>query len=600
MSQNGKRKRRARHLSPAKKLLLVTVLLIVFALCGTTFLNLSAMDEEDAPATDASGWTSPIHAYVMAEGGSLTAPFYNDGFAVVGEYGRGTGITLESWEPFVTESGDEFYHAYLDGRLGYIPCANVTDNQLELLQETQIYVRSAVNLLLNPGEPTLGPLVTRGSLLRLMGYDYFRDDGTVNMYQVKVGDDFGWIKSDYVAFSYDDAMKNWSNEYGSYSNHVYRGNEYGAGNAAELDYWPHEKGDFADEGNAMPESVYALYASADDVNPQDVQALIDLAQGTPINAIVFTIMDSGGLAYPASSLERYGLLADGIYPCYQSRDEFAKAVQMAQDAGFYTVARISAFDDVPLAKTHPEWAITDFNGTLIPVSDSYWPSPYSREVWELKVGLAVEVADEFGFNEIQFDFVRFPHFIPDNADLKNRSGESMAQALQRFLTYACDVLHDHGVYVASNMFCETANEYVAPCGQYWAAESTVVDVICGQPFPEDFGSSYYRKPYSTIYEWALHVSDRQSECSTPAVVRTWVQTKDMRGYKYDHVAIQKEIVALYDADLTGGYMLWHQRGTLYAVEDVVGAIEYDYTALYNEAIAAERKLSKYMGIDTVE
>ena len=38
---------------------------------------------------------------------------------------------------------------------------------------------------------------------------------------------------------------------------------------------------------------------------------------------------------------------------------------------------------------------------------AYWPSPYDRDVWYFNVELAKEAVKEFGFNEINFDYVRF-------------------------------------------------------------------------------------------------------------------------------------------------------------------------------------------------
>ena len=606
MSQTVKRKRKPHHLTPGKKLLLVLVLLLVFSVCSTVFLNLSRLDEEEQVPTDGSGWENSVTAYVLAEEGSTTVPFYNEGFAVVKQCARGTEVELESWEPFVSESEVEYYHVYLDGQFGYIQCRNVTDNKVEILQENRIYVRSTVNLLAEPGSVEIGNLVEKGTLLRLMGYDYFRDDGTVNMYQVKLGDELGWIKSDYVAFSYDDAMSNWTNDHGSYSQHEIRGDDYGGGDAADLDYFPHEKGDFADEGNAMPENCYSLYIAATRSDMDYVTRNLEMAEGTTVNTFVFTIFDDGEIAYPSELLESYGL--GGKYECENSMEQFAEVVKMVQDAGYYTVARICTFQDRILAQTFPEWAITNANGTLMELNSSYWPSAYCRDVWKLKVGLAVEAVETFGFDEIQFDYVRFPDFISEGADLKNNLNESKAQAVQRFLTYACDVLHAHGAYVGADVFGEVANDYVAPYGQYWPAISTVVDVISGMPYPDHFSSyfnyatgrmyRYYEHPYQTLYEWGLHVAQRQSECSTPAVVRTWLQTWDQGSYKYDTLAIQKEIVALYDAGIPQGYMPWYSLGSLHVKEALDGVIAVDYYDLYKKAQAEGKDLSEYMGIET--
>ena len=75
---------------------------------------------------------------------------------------------------------------------------------------------------------------------------------------------------------------------------------------------------------------------------------------------------------------------------------------------------------------------------------SYWPSAFCRYVWEYKVELAKEAVALFGFNEIQFDYVRFPdrHSMitrkTGNIDYRNEYDETKAQAIQRFLMYACD------------------------------------------------------------------------------------------------------------------------------------------------------------------
>ena len=603
MSQSKKRKRKPRHLSPGQKLLLVIALLALFSISSTVFLNLARMNREEQPPADGSGWSDSVMAYVIASDGMTTAPFYNEGFAVVDQCARGTDVELESWEPFTTESNEEYYHVYLNGQFGYLRCENVTDDRIEILQETRVYVRSTVNLLQNPGEAAIGSLVEKGTLMRLIGYDYFRKDGTVNMYQVKLGDELGWIKSDYVAFSFDEAMSNWTNDNNSYTRHVDRGDNYGGGNAADLDYFPHEKGDFADEGNAMPDPCYSLYLAATRCGYNYTQRNLEMAQGTTVNTFVYTIFDDGEAAYPSPLLEEYGM--GDSYECTNTLEEFADVIKQVKDAGYYVVGRICTFEDTPLAKAHPEWAITNADGTLLELNGAYWPSAYSRDVWQLKVGLALEAVEMFGFDEIQFDYVRFPDFISEGADLKNELNESKAQAIQRFLTYACDVLHDHDVYVGADVFGEVANDYVAPYGQYWPAISTVVDVISGMPYPDHFASyytassgwyRYYEHPYRTIYEWGLHVAERQKECSTPAVVRTWLQTWDTGSCRYDTTAIQKQIVALYDAGIPQGYMPWYSWGSLHVEAELSGVITVDYAAEYEKAQAADMDLSDYLGI----
>ena len=476
----------------------------------------------------------------------------------------------------------------------------------------QLYsIIPTMNLLTEPDGIAMGMLAQKGELLRIVGYDYFTDSGKVNMYEVKLGTDIGWIHSDYVVPTYAEALENWNNDTDIYSMHVARGDSYGGGDAADLDYWPHEPGDFSDEGNVMPESCYSLYVPATSATPDKIGAFLELAEGTAVNTFVITISDEGELAYESDVVKSYGVLDS--YFVANTKEEFAQVIQMVKDAGYYIVARITTFKDTGLVFKHPEWSLTDLNGAPLEINYSYWPSVYSREVWQYKVALALEVVDEFGVNEIQFDYIRFPDFIINYendgvVDLKNTYNESKAQAVQRFLMYATDLIHSHGAYVSADVFGETSNTYVAPYGQYWDAISTVVDVISGMPYPDHYSSYYkngsyyrpYKHPYGTLNDWALRVRARQSECSSPAIVRTWLQTWSDADYSYNDVAIMRQIAGLYDADITGGYMLWHGYGSVAVADNIGTSINYDYYDIYQQAQAEGIPLSQKMGIDTSE
>lgn len=618
MSQPQTKKKiflRRRRLKVWQRLALVLLLVVILSCSSTLFTDFHLPQAERAaevtPPPDGSGWTDSVYAYVVSEEGEFTAPFYNEALAVSFQCGRGTYLEVESWTPFVSESGIEFYHVYLDGQYGYILCDNLSDDKSDVVQETQLYVRTAVNLLKEPGSLSMGSLVRKGDFLRVVGYDYLREDGRVNMYEVMLGEEIGWIHANYVVNTYVESLENWTNEEKVYEDHVYRGDQYGGGDAADLDYWPHEKGDFSAVGNVMPASCNALYLAPSDCTPDKVTAYLELAEGTAVNTFVITIFDDGEVAYPSAVMESYDLMNE--YGCQNTLDGFREAVEMIQAEGYYLVGRITCFKDGVLARAYPEWAITDRAGNPMQINYSYWPSVFCREVWELKVGLAVEVVESFGFNEIQFDYIRFPDYIINyeedgSADLKNYNDESKAQAVQRFLIYAKDILHDHNAYISADVFGETSNTYVAPYGQYWPAISTVVDVISGMPYPDHYSSYWtsgeyyrpYKHPYKTLHDWAERVNQRQGECSSPAIVRTWIQTWDDADYEYDELAMMRQIVGLYDWDITGGFMPWYGPGTIQIADKMRGVIEVDYYKLYREAEDEGVLLSEYMNIDTSE
>lgn len=606
--QTPRRRFRLPRLKVWQRLFLAVGMLVVLAMLATPYVDFRDprwQAEEHDPA-DGSGFRNPVTGYVVADEGEVAAQLYTEGLSPLSLCGRGTALEMESWEPYVAENGTEYYYVYHNGSYAYILCKNVATEQARVLLESQVYVRTTTNLFRSDTGTRLGSLVEKGTVLRVLDYDYVKTDGSVNMYQVRYGDETGWISSQYVALNFVDAMVNWSDEDGSYANHVSRGDRWGAGDAADLDYFPREKGDFSDLGNVMPDSCYSIYIPAFYDNIVNIDSYLELAEGTQINTFVFTIQDNYTLAFPSQTYEDLGILDS--YGVQTPADVYAAAIQKVQDAGYYTVARMTVFQDEVLASAFPAISFAKLDGSLLYVGSEPWVSPYSRDAWKIKMDFAVEAVERFGFNEIQLDYVQFPYGIADytTADLRNQYNESMAQAIQRFLMYATDVLHAHNTYVGAVVYGETAESYVNSYGHYWPAISTVVDVMSATPYPESYGNyytngSYYRSyqhPYSILSSFAYKVTWRQRECGSPAVVRTWIQTWDQTYYNYDNAAIQRQILGLYDNDITGGYMPWNYTGDIATYEKMLGVFNTDYYSLWEEAEALDQDLSDYMQVST--
>ena len=206
--------------------------------------------------------------------------------------------------------------------------------------------------------------------------------------------------------------------------------------------------------------------------------------------------------------------------------------------------------------------------------------------------MAKEAVTDIGFNEIQFDYVRFPDrtiTIEKNGwmDFRNTYHEEKAQAVQRFLMYATDELHKLNVYVSADVFGESAHTYVTAYGQYFPAISNVVDVISAMPYPDHFGTYEYgfkvpvwTVPYDIMNYWGKnYVMKRQSEIPTPAITRTWIQAYDSikkPKVTYGSNEVMKEIQGLYDAGLTGGYMTWNSGSNLNKYKEQKAAYQKEY------------------------
>ena len=357
------------------------------------------------------------------------------------------------------------------------------------------------------------------------------------------------------------------------------GNWLGGGTATELDYYPYEKPKFKD--NVMPDEVRAIYINSGMV--KSIDAYIEFAKNSNINAFVIDIKDNTSPAYNSPVLKEYS--PTNYDHALNDYEEYKGYIKKAKDAGIYVIGRITTFKDSYFVNDHPDVAIKDSSGNSFNHNGSFWPTVYNRFVWEFNVELAKEAIKDVGFNEIQFDYVRFPDrttTLENNGviNLNNVYGESKASALQAFLMYACDEIHNVGGYVSVDVFGESASSYVTAYGQFWPAISNIVDVISGMPYPDHFNPHEYgisevvwTVPYKLLNAWSKSVVEKQSVIETPAVVRTWIQVYNATKEPYvvyDANKVSDEINALYDNGLRGGYMTWNGVSSIdkyYAVAD---------------------------------
>ena len=444
---------------------------------------------------------------------------------------------------------------------GYLKEENLTDDPAKVVTCGMVYVRTSVNLTDESGAKP-GALVEKGEGLPVIGYDGLQKDGSVARYRVQLPQEEGYIRAAYVTMDEKSALAQYDER--TYQLHTSRGNKWGGGDAAGLDYFPREKGDFGESGNKMPEEVRALYLNCGVLDAVD--DYLSVAKDSGINAFVVDIVDGGAIGYPSPVMEQYCPTA--FENAQNTLEEYRTAIEKIRNAGYYVIGRITTFNDPCLAKDHPKCVIADRSGEPMKISSMYWPSAYSRYVWQYKVDLALEAVQTMGFHEIQFDYVRFPdgtwRYDEDAIDYRNTYDESKAQAVQRFLMYACDRLHDAGVYVSADVFGECAEDYVTAYGQYWPAISTVVDAISGMPYPDHYGASGnylpWEHPYDTLYGFGSMAGERQKETASPAAVRTWIQAYNAIREPYNTYGpeqVAQEIRALRDTGHTGGFMTWN-------------------------------------------
>ena len=444
----------------------------------------------------------------------------------------------------------------------------------DAVQVDTVYALRGMSLVDETGAVP-GCAVEKGMALTVTGFDGLDGDGAVLRWRVSCGRGEGYIAAANVRMTEEEALAQYDETL--YRLHASRGDSWGGGDAAGLDYYPVEKGSIA--GNNMPDEVRALYLNGSAVQYAD--SYLRVAEGSGVNAFVVDIVDGTAVSYASPVMQRYSPSAYAA--AMDTMEGFRANVQKLKDAGYYLIGRITVFNDAHLAADHPEQVICDLNGTPLQISHMYWPSAYDRTVWQYKVDLALEAA-ALGFNEIQFDYIRFPdgaynYEKAGTIDYRNTYGESKAQAVQRFLLYAAERLHSAGYYLSGDVFGECANPYVTACGQYWPAISSVVDAISGMPYPDHYSAQGdykpWEHPYTTVYNFGESAMARQSETASPGAVRTWIQCYNAIREPYNHYGaaeLADEVRALRDAGCTGGFMTWNGASDIDKYAEVISAL----------------------------
>jgi len=236
-----------------------------------------------------------------------------------------------------------------------------------------------------------------------------------------------------------------------------------------------------------------------------------------------------------------------------------------KEQGLYLIARIVVFKDEPLAAAKPQLAVKNNGGGVFRDREGLrWVDPFRREVWEYNIAIA-KAAAEAGFDEIQFDYVRFP----DNRGVgfsQPANEDSRTEAITGFLEAAHKALVPYNVMVAADIFgyvCWNLND--TDIGQKIAPILNAVDVVSPMLYPSgyQFGIPNYRNPVQHPYE-IVHLSLKRAQERTgvpPRRFRPWLQAfRDyaFRGGDFGEERMRIQIKATEDFGASG-WMFWNPR-----------------------------------------
>lgn len=320
--------------------------------------------------------------------------------------------------------------------------------------------------------------------------------------------------------------------------------------------------------------VKGIYVTGPKAGSAGMEDLIRLVEETELNAMVIDVKnDEGNVTFRLANeeitqdipvLDRIAEMQAGV----RYIRDIQTLMQELKDHNIYTIARIVCFKDPILAAAQPELALMKPDGK--PVMDANglaWVNPYRQEVWEYLTELA-EMAADLGFDEIQYDYVRFP--VGSDADEADYGVDMEAypkrQAIQDFLAYAGDRLHEKGCVVTADVFGTIIGSEtdVQTVGQDYTALGQTVDAISPMVYPSHYANGVFglkvpdANPYETVSA-AMQGSVEELQGipeAQRAVVRPWLQAFTatwVPGHiSYNGTQIREQIQAVYDA----GYEEW--------------------------------------------
>jgi hypothetical protein len=337
-----------------------------------------------------------------------------------------------------------------------------------------------------------------------------------------------------------------------------------------IGYWPyrtdvsslHEK-----KIVLRPITVHALYLTEYGVASKALrEPVLDIIRQGGANALVITIKsDRGSLAYPSAIPLATQIGARKVTSIHSLPD----LVTDLHGRGIYLIARIVTFKDDPLATAHPEYGVHLGSGALFKDREHLsWTDPFRREVREYNIAIAKEAA-QAGFDEVQFDYVRFPDFSQRLQFSSTADEAGRVKAIADFLREAHNALEPFNVFLSVDIFGYVLwNRNDTGIGQHLEEIASSVDYVCPMLYPSgfSFGIPGHHDPVATdddIYQTirlSLDEGNKRTHLDS-RVFRPWIQgfrdyAFSRRAFGADEVAAQTRAAADAHAD---GWSLWNAR-----------------------------------------
>lgn len=314
------------------------------------------------------------------------------------------------------------------------------------------------------------------------------------------------------------------------------------------------------EKKTKPEKreVKGIYLTAYSAgSPAKVEAMIDLIAATELNAVVVDIKDySGKVLYDSdvALVNELGLEENRL-------GDVQAMIKTFHENNIYVIARQTVFQDPILAEKKPEWAIKSKAGGLWRDHKGLaWVDPTKKEVWDYNVEIAKE-AIALGFDEINFDYVRFPSDGNMSLVVYTNGETPKTEIMGQFYQYLSDKLSNEPAWLSLDLFGFVMERHDGmSIGQTLAESVGRTDYISPMMYPSHYPAGHLGLDNPAAYPGLVINNGMKKgmpyfEGQERTQVRPWIQAFNI-GAVYDAAKIRAQIDAI-ETYSDGGWLLWN-------------------------------------------
>ena len=304
-----------------------------------------------------------------------------------------------------------------------------------------------------------------------------------------------------------------------------------------------------------------------------LEKALGICEATEINALVIDVKNDAGVVAWNSDIGIVNRIKSNTSAPIKN---YQKLMDYLEKKNIYRIARIVAFKDPYFAELETSHAIRlKSGGVYKDDAGKMWVNPFDQYVWEYLLAISKEAALR-GFQEIQYDYVRFPDdamtYNPI-AEFPGRNGRDKDEGIEDFLKYAKAELEPYRVHIAADVFgiiTHSWDDKPEDIGQTWRKIANQVDYICPMVYPSHYGPGLYgfdvpdQHPYEVVRSAMMEAIEQNAAQKHPGMIRPWIQGFNANWVKghinYDAGTISSQLAAGSELGIDE-YIIWNAANT---------------------------------------